>query len=215
MSDLCAGKVEFHSAHNADRNIILSNGDALMIVDVQKDFLPGGTLAVPKGDEVIRPLNRYLAMFVQRNLPVFASGDYHPPNHCSFQAQGGPWPPHCVAGTPGAGFAANLSLPDSTNVIRKGGKPDYEAYSAFEGTDLAPRLRAVHAMRVFIGGLATDYCVLNTTRDAVKLGFEVFLLRDAIRAVDAHPDDGEKAEAEMRELGAKPVQLEDLTRARL
>jgi nicotinamidase/pyrazinamidase len=188
-------------------SIELQYGDALIVVDVQNDFLPGGSLAVPDGDAVVPVLNRYLAEFSARELPVYATRDWHPANHCSFKAQGGPWPPHCVAESPGAQFAARLRFPSGTLVISKATQPDKDAYSGFEGTDLGTRLRSRKIKRLFIGGLATDYCVLNTVRDARSLGHEVYLLTDAIRAVNVNPDDGPKAEAEMQHLGAKPITL--------
>ena len=188
-------------------SIELQYGDALIVVDVQNDFLPGGSLAVPDGDAVVPVLNRYLAEFSARELPVYATRDWHPANHCSFKARGGPWPPHCVAGTHGAQFAAGLKFPTGATVISKAEKPDKDAYSGFEGTDLDARLRARKVKRLFIGGLAADYCVLNTVRDALSLGHEVYLLTDAIRAVNINPDDGPKAEAEMQRLGAKPITL--------
>jgi nicotinamidase/pyrazinamidase len=189
------------------QKIRISPGDAFIVVDVQNDFLPGGSLAVPNGDAVVAVLNRYLAKFSASELPVYATRDWHPVNHCSFKARGGPWPPHCVAESPGAQFAAQLRFPSGTLVISKATHPDKDAYSGFEGTDLDARLRARKIKRLFIGGLATDYCVLNTVRDALSLGHEVYLLTDAIRAVNVKPDDGHKAEAEMQRLGAKPITL--------
>jgi nicotinamidase/pyrazinamidase len=186
------------------------NGDALIVVDVQNDFLPGGSLAVPEGDAVVPVLNRYLAEFSAHELPVYATRDWHPVNHCSFKARGGTWPPHCVAESPGAQFAALLKFPSGTFVISKATQQDKDAYSGFEGTDLDARLRTRKIKRLFIGGLATDYCVLNTVRDALRLGHEVYLLTDAIRAVNVKPDDGRKADAEMRRLGAKPITLAGL-----
>ena len=188
-------------------SIELQYGDALIVVDMQNDFLPGGSLAVPHGDEVIPALNRYLSAFSVRELPVYATRDWHPANHCSFEAQGGPWPPHCVAESPGVQFAALLRFPSGTLVISKATQPDKDAYSGFEGTDLDASLHARKIKRLFIGGLATDYCVLNTVRDALSLGHEVYLLNDTIRAVNVKPDDGHKAEAEMQRLGAKPITL--------
>ena len=188
-------------------NIAIKKGDALIVVDVQNDFLPGGSLAVPEGDRVVPVLNRYLDTFAARALPIYATRDWHPGNHCSFKAQGGPWPPHCVAGSPGASFAPGLKLPAQTTIVSKAIAADKDAYSGFEGTDLDARLRAQGVRRVFVGGLATDYCVLNTVRDARRLGYEVCLLTDAIRAVNVKPDDGRKAEEEMRHLGAKSLTL--------
>jgi nicotinamidase/pyrazinamidase len=187
------------------------NGDALLIVDVQNDFLPGGSLAVAEGDQVVGVLNDYIAVFSRQGLPVYATRDWHTPDHCSFQAQGGLWPPHCVADSPGAGFAPGLCLPEgSVTVISKGTRQDKDAYSGFEGTDLTERLRAAGVQCLFIGGLATDYCVLNTVRDALREGFAVRLLEDAIRAVNVQPDDGAKAIAEMRQGGAVPVTLAEV-----
>lgn len=186
----------------------LRAGDALLIVDVQKDFLPGGSLAVPGGDEVLPVLRRYVALFKAKHLPVFASRDWHPPDHCSFRDQGGIWPPHCVAGTPGSELPADLILPPSAVLINKATAPDRDAYSAFEGTRLHEMLRDRQARRLFVGGLATDYCVLNSVRDAVALGYAVVLLTDAIRAVNVRPEDGAQAEAEMRRLGATPARYE-------
>ncbi len=184
-------------------------GDALLIVDVQNDFLPGGSLAVPHGDKVVTALNRYLKVFYMQNLPVYATRDWHPVQHCSFRAQGGPWPPHCVADTSGAAIAASLQLPPATAIISKATTDKRDAYSGFEGTDLHRSLRASRIRRLFIGGLATDYCVLNTVRDALKLGYKVFLLADAIRAVDVQPGDGQRAEDEMLGLGAQRITAEE------
>lgn len=181
-------------------------GDALLIVDVQNDFLPGGSLAVPRGEEVVPVLNRYLKIFAA--LPVYATRDWHPAQHCSFRAQGGPWPPHCVAETRGAQFAASLQLPSSTVIISKATTVEQDAYSGFQGTNLDQQLRAANIHRLFIGGLATDYCVLNTVLDALKFGYEVLLLGDAIRAVDVQPGDGQRAEHEMIKLGAQRITLE-------
>jgi len=180
-------------------------GDALLIVDVQNDFLPGGSLAVPEGDRVVPVLNRYIRDFTAAGLPVYATRDWHPEGHCSFAAQGGPWPPHCRAGTRGAAFAPGLKLPEGAVVISKADTVEKDAYSGFQGTDLAERLQAAGVRRLFVGGLATDYCVLNTVRDALAAGFGVVLLEDAIRAVDVKPGDGARAEAEMVRAGAVPV----------
>jgi nicotinamidase/pyrazinamidase len=188
----------------------LKKGDALIIVDLQNDFLAGGSLEVPHGNEVIPVLNQYIGAFQAKDLPIFATRDWHPPNHCSFKAQGGPWPPHCIAGTEGAQFAPDLILPSSTVIISSATEPDKEAYSGFKGTDLDKRLRSAQTQRLFISGLATDYCVLNTVKDAIELSYQVFLLKDAIKPVNVNPDDGKKAEEEMTRLGAVSITLNSL-----
>jgi len=174
----------------------------LLVVDVQNDFLPGGALAVPDGDEVIGPLNRWIALFAQAGRPVFATRDWHPPDHCSFQARGGPWPPHCIAGTRGADFPAALVLPESTMIVSKAQGRERDAYSGFGGTDLADRLTNAGVTRVYVGGLATDYCVLHTVLDARAAGLEVIVLADATRAVNVAPADGATALRRMRDAGA-------------
>jgi nicotinamidase/pyrazinamidase len=185
-------------------------GDALLIVDVQNDFLPGGALAVPQGDAVIAPINRYAALFSSRALPVFATRDWHPRDHCSFKPAGGPWPPHCVAGTPGAALAAALALPPAAAVISKATDSARDAYSGFQDTVLERQLREKGVRRVFVAGLATDYCVLATVRDARAAGFEAVVLTDAVRAVELAPGDGERALGEMRALGARTAQPGDV-----
>jgi nicotinamidase/pyrazinamidase len=180
----------------------LQTGDALLVIDVQNDFLPGGSLAIPRGDEVISVLNHCLATFEAHGLPIFATRDWHPPDHCSFHVQGGSWPVHCVAGTQGAEFAPGLQLPSSTSVISKATSSERDAYSGFEGTDLDGQLRRAGVKRLFVGGLATDYCVLNTVKDALALGYQVVHLVDATRAVNVHPENGHRALEEMAHLGA-------------
>jgi len=189
----------------------LKPGDVLLVTDIQNDFLPGGALAVAGGDEVVPVLNRYIGIFERNDLPVYATRDWHPAGHSSFRAQGGPWPEHCVAGSPGAKFAASLRLPHNTRLISKATQRDREAYSSFQGTELDSLLRATGLRRIFIGGIATDYCVLETVRDARRLGYEVMLLADAICAVDVQPGDGQRAVEEMVELGAHPVTLASLS----
>ena len=186
-------------------------GDVLLVTDIQNDFLPGGSLAVARGDEVVPVLNRYIREFVAHGLPVYATRDWHPAGHCSFHPQGGPWPIHCLAGTHGAAFASTLSLPPGTTVISKATLQDQEAYSSFQGTDLDSRLHAAGIRRLFIGGLTTDYCVLSTVRDARRLGYDVFVLADAIRAVNVQPGDGQRAEEEMAGLGAQRITLNGLS----
>ncbi len=195
----------------ASNAITPHEGDALIVVDLQNDFLPGGALAVPGGDRVIAPLNHYIERFHRAHLPVVATRDWHPENHCSFFEQGGTWPPHCIAGTEGAAFADTLELPADAVIVSKADSPERDAYSGFQGTDLAERLRQMGVHRLFIGGLATDYCVLNTVMDALREAFEVFLLTDAIGAVEAESGDGEQAVEQMRAEGARPITTEDLS----
>lgn len=185
-------------------------GDALIIIDVQNDFLSGGSLAVSRGDEVVPVLNRYIAVFRGPALPIVATRDWHPPDHCSFKAQGGPWPPHCVAGSEGARFAPLLDIPGGCRIVSKATAQDKDAYSSFEGTDLDAWLKGTGVARLFIGGLATDYCVLNSVRDAVRLGYATFVLRDAVRAVDVNAGDGARAAGEMRRLGAVEIDFSEL-----
>lgn len=189
--------------------LVLERGDALIVVDVQNDFLPGGSLAVPGGDEVITPMNRYIALFHQAQLAIFASRDWHPANHCSFTPQGGTWPTHCVQNTFGAAFAVKLALPKATTVISKAQTPELDAYSAFANTSLHAKLQSLGIGRVFVGGLATDYCVLNTVLDALKLRYQVLVLDDAIRAVNVKPDDDVKAKHAMQQAGATLITLSD------
>ncbi len=184
--------------------------DALVIVDVQNDFLPGGALPVPDGDAVIAPVNAMIERFHRAELPIIATRDWHPPDHCSFRPQGGPWSVHCVAGTPGAAFADALRLPDNAIIVSKGVAADVEAYSGFQGTDLAATLARLGVERVCVCGLATDYCVLHTVLDALKTGLDVVVLHDAVRAVDAHPGDGERAMLRMHEAGARVIATEDI-----
>jgi nicotinamidase/pyrazinamidase len=190
--------------------IQLSRKDALVVVNIQNDFLPGGSLAVPNGDEIIPVLNRYIELFVSRNLPIYATRDWHPADHCSFKAQGGTWPPHCIVGTWGAQFAPELALPESAMIVSKATARAPDAYSGFEETDLALWLNSQGMERLFIGGLSTDYCVLNTVTDALALNFKVVLLTDAIRAVNVYPEDGQAAVAEMVRRGAVPISLSDI-----
>jgi nicotinamidase/pyrazinamidase len=183
-------------------------GDALLIVDVQNDFLPGGALAVKGGDEILPVLHGYVDLFQWHGLPIYWTQDWHPPNHCSFREQGGPWPIHCVAGSAGALPPPSFPIPETAIIIHKATLPEKDAYSAFQETPLHGHLQAASIGQLFIGGLATDYCVLNTVRDARVLGYHVCLLTDAIRAVNADPDDGRKAEEAMIRLGAIPTRLE-------
>ena len=192
------------------QRIKLTDKDALILVDLQNDFLPDGCLPVPSGDEVIPVANAYIDFFHHNSRPVFMTRDWHPPGHCSFNAAGGPWPQHCVAGTEGAGFIAELKLSSEDCVISKGTAKDRDAYSGFEGTDLHVCLKSLGVERLFIGGLALDVCVLNTVIDALDLDYRVFLLTDASRAVNVNEGDGDKALESMQAGGAQFVELAQL-----
>jgi nicotinamidase/pyrazinamidase len=189
--------------------ISVSPKDALIIVDVQKDFLPGGSLPVPSGEEVIPALNDYISLFKMAKANVFATRDWHPPDHMSFKEFGGPWPPHCVQETEGAQFHPDLKLPENVRVISHSMGPKRESYSGFDGTTLADELRERGVSRIFVGGLATDYCVKNTVLDGLAVEFEVALLTDASRGINVKADDSEKAILAMRAGGAKTATLED------
>jgi nicotinamidase/pyrazinamidase len=181
----------------------LNSSDALVIVDVQNDFCPGGALAVPGGDQVIPVLNRWIEQASQGGAMIVATRDWHPADHASFAAQGGPWPVHCVQETPGAAFHPDLELPDDTLFVSKGTDRADEGYSMFQGTGLGPRLEEAGVKRLWIGGLALDYCVRATVLDGLEAGFEVHVLLDATRAVNLNPDDGDKTVKRMKSAGAK------------
>ena len=180
---------------------------ALLVVDVQKDFCAGGTLAVPHADRAVAVLNRIVGAFDRRGVPVLASRDWHPAETAHFRDAGGAWPPHCVAGSTGAAFHDDLHLPDGTVVVSKGIGPTEDGYSAFDGrTDsgqpLLEALRHREVTRLYVGGLATDYCVKHSILDALGHGFDVSVPTDAIAAVDLHPGDGAAALEAMAAAGA-------------
>lgn len=180
--------------------------DALLIVDPQVDFCPGGALPVPSGDRIFDAVNR----LADAAPLVVASRDWHPADHCSFAAQGGPWPPHCVQGTPGAELHPRLDRAGIDLVVSKGDDPARDAYSAFDGTGLAGTLRDRGVDRLILTGLATDYCVRASVLDAIAAGFGVVVVEDGIGAVDVSPGDGERALAEMREKGATIARAADV-----
>ena len=165
---------------------------ALVVVDVQNDFCPGGSLAVAHGDEVVAPLNALIDEFLERGEPVYESRDWHPLQTKHFQAYGGTWPIHCVQNTTGAEFHPQLRQDPRITVVSKG-LGDTDCYSAFDETDLAAQLKRQGVQEVWVGGLATDYCVKNTVLDALKQGFKVKALEDAMRPVELQPGDGERA----------------------
>jgi len=173
--------------------------DSLLIVDVQNDFCPGGSLAIPAGDAVVPVLNRWIAQGA--GLTV-ASRDWHPPDHMSFSQQGGTWPAHCIQNTPGADFHRDLRLPDDALIISKGMHADFDQYSALDRTELANLLKQQGITRLWIGGLALDVCVRATVLDALQQGFQVNLLLDATRPINVKPGDDQRAIAEMKAAGA-------------
>lgn len=187
-----------------------TRNSALIIVDVQNDFCPGGALAVTDGDQVVSVLNEYATRFVEAGAPVIATRDWHPANHMSFNKQGGIWPIHCVQHTDGADFHTDLKLPGVTTIVSKAQTPESEAYSGFQGTELANHLRRLGVDTVYVGGLATDYCVKSTVLDALANGFDTYFLADASKGVEVNAGDVAAAEAAMSEAGAKTMTLTDL-----
>lgn len=177
---------------------------ALIVVDVQNDFCPGGALAVADGDQVVAPLNKLIEEFLEHGEPVFKSRDWHPEHTKHFTAYGGTWPVHCVQNTRGAEFHPELIDDMHIRTVSKG-LGDTDCYSAFDETDLALQLRRLGVEEVWVGGLATDYCVKSTVLDALKAGFRVKALENAMRAVEVAPGDGARALAEMRQAGAEIV----------
>lgn len=179
----------------------LRPGDALIIVDVQNDFCPGGALPIDGGDEVVPVLNGWIGAAEASGLPIYASRDYHPKEHVSFSASGGPWPLHCVQGTDGARFHPDLDLPESAVTVTKGVRLDQDQNSAFDQTGLAADLVKRDVERMFVGGLAEDVCVLATALDGRREGFEVVLIEDATRPVTSAG--GEEARRAMRRAGVR------------
>jgi nicotinamidase/pyrazinamidase len=178
---------------------------ALIVVDVQNDFCPGGSLAVAHGDEVVAPLNTLTRAFLDRHEPVFQTRDWHPAETKHFTAYGGTWPVHCVQGTRGAEFHSDLLRDPRITIISKGTDESADGYSGFDGTNLAQLLREKGVDEVWVGGLATDYCVKHTVLDALREGFKVKALADAMRPVNVSAEDGQKAIEEMRNAGAEIV----------
>jgi nicotinamidase/pyrazinamidase len=175
--------------------------DGLIVVDVQNDFCSGGALAVPDGDAVIEAVNR----LAREASYVVATRDWHPPDHSSFTAEGGPWPVHCVRDTPGAQFHPGLDTSRISDVVDAGRTRDAAGYSGFEDTPLERLLREHDVDTVHVGGLALDYCVKATALDAQRAGFDVIVHRGATRPVEVQPGDGERAVQELREAGVQVV----------
>ena len=184
---------------------------ALIVVDVQNDFCPGGALPAPGGNDIIEALNRHLGEAREHEILVYATRDWHPAVTTHFKEYGGPWPPHCVQGSAGAQFHPHLKLPADAIVISKGDDPARDGYSAFEGhtsagTPLLHDLRDRHVTTLYIAGIATDYCVKTTALDAVQAGIDVRVLKDAITGIDVRPGDVDRALAEVTRAGARIVE---------
>ena len=184
---------------------------ALILVDIQNDFCPGGALAVSEGDQIVPAANRLMSKF----RLIISTEDWHPANHISFRERGGPWPPHCVQGTRGAELHPDLQTGAIAHYFRKASSPDKDDYSEFAGKDIRGRtlndvLRSNGVKELYVVGLATDYCVLETVLDGLKHGFEVWVVTDAVRAVNVRPDDGEAALQKMLDRGARLVTSEEV-----
>ncbi|MBD3391729.1 MAG: bifunctional nicotinamidase/pyrazinamidase [Chitinivibrionales bacterium] len=183
---------------------------ALLVVDMQNDFCPGGALPVPDGDAIVASVNEYLELFAREQLPVFASRDWHPEETSHFASSGGQWPRHCVRHTPGAAFHPAVQFPSGTVVLTKGAEPDQDGYSAFEGADesggtFEELLRAQSVTRLYVCGLATDQCVKHSVLDALKRTFRVSVLKDAVRGVEREEGDSRRALELMQENGAEMI----------
>jgi nicotinamidase/pyrazinamidase len=189
---------------------VTNDKSALLIVDVQKDFCPGGALPAPGGNRIIPAMNRHLAEARARDMPVYASRDWHPSVTRHFQAYGGAWPPHCVQDSRGAEFHSDLNLPADATVISKGDDPDRPGYSAFDGhtaqgKTLLSDLRDRYITLLYVAGIATDYCVKATALDALHAGLQVRILSNAITGIDVRPGDADRALDEMSKAGARLV----------
>ncbi|MFM2479959.1 isochorismatase family protein [Celerinatantimonas sp. YJH-8] len=194
----------------SDHCFLPQPGDALLVVDVQNDFLPGGTLGIDQADRILPPLNQAITLFEKTHQLIIFSRDWHPENHCSFSEYAGPWPRHCVANTHGAAFSRQINWPTQAFIVSKARAAQEDAYSAFQGTHLAEQLQQFNITRLLICGLATDYCVLQTTLDALKHGFSCYLLTDAMAAVNVRETDGKQALEKMLESGAILISSDQL-----
>ena len=185
---------------------------ALVIVDVQNDFCPGGALGVPQGDKIIPAINKYIKVFSSKKLPIFATRDWHPVRTKHFKDFGGVWPVHCIQNTQGSAFHSKLKLPKEAIILYKGMDPEKDSYSAFQaqelnGTGFLHLLGLLKISELYVCGLATDYCVESSVIDGLKHGFKVKLLLDAIKGVDLKAGDSQKAIKEMTRKGAKTIIL--------
>jgi len=193
-----------------DEKMLTGAHDALIVVDVQRDFCAGGALPVPGGDEVIPAINSIVPLFGR----WIYTRDWHPADHVSFsehpEYRDGSWPPHCVQGTPGSDWCKSLDMPMNAILVTKGDDPKQEAYSGFQVArlDLAAFLHGHDVERVFITGLATEYCVRQTALDARAAGFTVYLIEDAIRGIST--EGAQRALADMEEAGVIRIRSEQL-----
>jgi nicotinamidase/pyrazinamidase len=188
---------------------------ALLIVDVQNDFLPGGALGVVGGEIIIPVVNKYIKFFAQRQLPIFISRDWHPAKTKHFKSFGGIWPKHCVQNTKGAQFHPTLRFPKEAIILSKGMDPEKDSYSVFQaqdhnGTDFLHLLKIFGITEVYIAGLATDYCVRWSTLDALREGFKVMVLSDAIKGVNLKHDDSKNALDEITSRGARQMTFDTI-----
>nr|VFJ59399.1 MAG: nicotinamidase/pyrazinamidase [Candidatus Kentron sp. FW] len=189
--------------HDTQANNTLKQGDALLIIDVQNDFCPGGALPIEEGDKVVPVINDWIEVAITKGIPIYASRDWHPAGHMSFEESGGPWPPHCIQDSHGAEFHAGLRLPGSIVKVTKGVRFDQDQNSAFDQTGLTRRLETDGIERLWVAGLAEDVCVLATVLDGRKAGFDVVLIKDATRSIT--PESGEEARRKMRDVGVHIV----------
>ncbi|MCF7873364.1 MAG: nicotinamidase [Candidatus Omnitrophica bacterium] len=190
---------------------------ALLIIDLQNDFCPGGKLPVPEGDKIVEPLNNYIQIFQAKDLPIFASRDWHPEKTKHFKQFGGRWPKHCIQNTKGAEFHPELNLPESAVVLSAGMDPESEGYSVFEGRSQNQKrfqglLEEQNIQELYIGGLATEFCVKHTVLEALERGFKVWLLVDAVLGIDS--EEAKKAKEEMTAKGAKTITLKRLSKVK-
>ncbi|MDP8234172.1 MAG: bifunctional nicotinamidase/pyrazinamidase [Candidatus Saelkia tenebricola] len=195
----------------------VKNRKAFLIIDLQNDFCLGGALAVPQGDQIIPVLNECIRVFIQKKLPVLVTRDWHPEKSSHFKEFGGLWPAHCVQNTKGAQFHPQLQLPENTIIISGGMNPNEDGYSAFDGVDskgveFVQVLKDLNIEELYIGGLATDYCVKQSVLDAVKYGFKVNLLIDAIKGVNISPNDSKVAIKEMLNSGVSAITLDEMSK---
>jgi len=188
---------------------------ALLVVDVQNDFCPGGALSIPEGDKIIPVINKCIEFFENKKLRIFITRDWHPKITTHFKKHGGVWPDHCIQNTEGAQFHPDLKIPKDAMILSKGTNPEEDAYSAFHAIDADGRkfldiLKHEGINELYICGLATDYCVKESTLEALKQGISVKVLIDGIKGVDLTPGDSERAVEEIVGRGAEKITFKDL-----